>query len=101
MSDFYYTRNPGVTVAVFQELIRYFTCSITFANLLNVVLLIYILFVNSRDGLKAALAGRKGKPLMRVLRFLIKHLRKPRFMRILLQVADALVGKFFFFAKKI
>lgn len=62
LSDYYYNQHPAATVAVIQELIR-------------------------RDGLKTALAGRQGKQLTRVIRFLVKHLRRQRFMRVLLQVA--------------
>lgn len=65
LSDYYYNQHPATTVAVIQELIR-------------------------RDGLKTALAGRQGKQLVRVIRFLLKHLRRQRFMRVLLQVAHTL-----------
>ncbi|CAL8092690.1 unnamed protein product [Orchesella dallaii] len=65
LSDYYYNQHPAATVAVIQELIR-------------------------RDGLKTALAGRQGRQLIRVLRFLVKHLRRQRFMRVLLLVAHTL-----------
>jgi len=65
LSDYYYNQHPAATVAVLQELIR-------------------------RDGLKTALAGRQGRQLIRVLRFLVKHLRRQRFMRVLLIVAHTL-----------
>lgn len=65
LADYYYNQHPATTVAVLQELIR-------------------------RDGLRTALAGRQGRQLIRVIRFLIKHLRKQRFMRVLLQVAHTL-----------
>ncbi|ODM94810.1 U3 small nucleolar RNA-associated protein 15 [Orchesella cincta] len=65
LSDYYYNQHPAATVAVLQELIR-------------------------RDGLKTALAGRQERQLIRVLRFLVKHLRRQRFMRILLIVAHTL-----------
>lgn len=60
---------PHVTVALMQELIR-------------------------REGLKRALAGRDGKSLVGIIRFLNKHIGSPRFGRVLLHVANALLGKF-------
>lgn len=65
LSDYYYNQYPATTVAVCLELIR-------------------------REGLKTALAGRSGKQLIRVIRFLLKHMRRQRFMRVLLQVAHTL-----------
>jgi U3 small nucleolar RNA-associated protein 15 len=66
ISEVFIHKLPGTTVALFQELIR-------------------------RDGLRTALAGRKGKHLQRIMRFLIKHLRRPRFMRVLLQVSHVFI----------
>lgn len=62
-------KTPHVTVALMQELIR-------------------------REGLKRALAGRDGKFLVGIIRFLNKHIGSPRFGRILLHVANALLGMF-------
>jgi U3 small nucleolar RNA-associated protein 15 len=66
LNENYMHKDPAATVALFQELIR-------------------------RDGLKKALAGRQGKSLCKVLRFLIRHLRRPRFMRVLLHVSHVLI----------
>ncbi|CAG7717369.1 unnamed protein product [Allacma fusca] len=66
LSDNYLYKDPAATVALFQELIR-------------------------RDGLKKALAGRTGKSVNKVLRFLIRHLRRPRFMRVLLHVSHVFI----------
>jgi len=44
--------------------------------------------------LKTALKDRQGKPLIRILKFLIKNLRKARFMRVLMLVTNEVVGKF-------
>jgi len=66
LSDIFHNRFPGTTVALFQELIR-------------------------RDGLRTALAGRNGKHLLRIMKFLIKHLRRPRFIRVLIQVCDVFI----------
>ncbi|PNF28960.1 U3 small nucleolar RNA-associated protein 15-like protein [Cryptotermes secundus] len=59
-------KKPAVTVGVFQELIR-------------------------RKGLRAALAGREGKSLSAVLRFLIKYIGDYRFTRTLIDVANMLL----------
>lgn len=46
-----------------------------------------------RKGLRAALAGREGKSLSAVLRFLIKYIGDYRFTRTLIDVANMLLGK--------
>lgn len=59
---------PHVTVALMQELIR-------------------------RQGLRQALAGRDGKALVNILKFLIRHIGSIRFGRVLLHVANVLMGE--------
>ncbi|XP_066994419.1 U3 small nucleolar RNA-associated protein 15 homolog [Anabrus simplex] len=63
---FVVNKNPMVTVAVYQELLR-------------------------RKGLQTALAGREGKALLVVLRFLIKYIGDYRFTRVLLDVTNILL----------
>jgi U3 small nucleolar RNA-associated protein 15 len=46
-----------------------------------------------RKGLRAALAGREGKSLSAILRFLIKYIGDYRFTRTLIDVANVLLGK--------
>ncbi|KDR24524.1 U3 small nucleolar RNA-associated protein 15 homolog [Zootermopsis nevadensis] len=62
-------KKPAVTVCLFQELIR-------------------------RKGLKAALAGREGKSLSAILRFLIKYIGDYRFTRTLIDVANMLLDTY-------
>lgn len=50
-------------------------------------------FVPRRKGLKAALAGREGKSLSAILRFLIKYIGDYRFTRTLIDVANMLLGE--------
>jgi U3 small nucleolar RNA-associated protein 15 len=50
-------------------------------------------FVLRRKGLKAALAGREGKSLSAILRFLVKYIGDYRFTRTLIDVANMLLGK--------
>ncbi|XP_046739315.1 U3 small nucleolar RNA-associated protein 15 homolog [Diprion similis] len=63
---FVVNKTPHVTVALFQELTR-------------------------RQGLKQALAGRDGKSLSSILRFLIRHIGNVRFGKVLLHVTSVLV----------
>ncbi|XP_012281749.1 U3 small nucleolar RNA-associated protein 15 homolog [Orussus abietinus] len=66
MMNYVANKTPHVTVAVFQELIR-------------------------RHGLKQALAGRNGKSLVNILKFIIKHLGSLKFGRVILYVANILM----------
>jgi U3 small nucleolar RNA-associated protein 15 len=61
-------KNPCTTVALFQELIR-------------------------RQGIIQALAGRDGKSLVNILRFVIRQIGNIQFGRILLHIANILMGK--------
>lgn len=72
MMNYVVTKMPHVTVALTQELIR-------------------------REGLKRALAGRNGKSLVNIIKFLNKYICNIRFGRVLLHVANVLLGKFLFF----
>lgn len=65
---FVVNRTPHVTVALLQELTR-------------------------RQGLKQALAGRDGKSLSSILRFLIRYIGNIRFGRVLLHVTSVLIGE--------
>lgn len=66
--QFVVNKTPHVTVALLQELTR-------------------------RQGLKTALAGRDGKSLASILRFLIRHIGNIQFGRVLLHVTSVLMGK--------
>lgn len=66
MLNYVVNKTPHVTVALLQELIR-------------------------RQGLKQALAGRDGKSLVNILKFLIRHIGNIRFGRVLSHVADVLM----------
>ncbi|XP_014217187.1 U3 small nucleolar RNA-associated protein 15 homolog [Copidosoma floridanum] len=66
MLNYITSKSPHLTVSVFQELIR-------------------------RKGLIQALAGRNGKSLFNVLRFIIRHIGCPRFERVLLHVTSTLI----------
>lgn len=68
MVNYIVNKTPHVTVALLQELTR-------------------------RQGLQQALAGRDGKSLVNVIKFLIKYLGNPRFSRVLIHVVDVLMGK--------
>lgn len=68
MMSYVINKAPHVTVALMQELIR-------------------------RQGLKQALGGRDGKSLVNILKFLNKHIGSVRFGRVLLHVANVLMGK--------
>lgn len=52
-------------------------------------------FLFRRKGLKIALSGREGKSLTSILRFLIKYIGDYRFTRILIDVANILLGKYY------
>lgn len=69
MMTYIVNKTPHVTVALLQELIR-------------------------RHGLQQALAGRDGKSLVNILKFIIKYIGTPRFARILLHVTHVLMGMF-------
>ncbi|XP_053981815.1 U3 small nucleolar RNA-associated protein 15 homolog [Hylaeus volcanicus] len=66
MVSYVVNKTPHVTVALMQELIR-------------------------RQGLKQALAGRDGKSLVNILKFLNKHAGSVRFGRVLLHVINVLM----------
>ncbi|KAK2588454.1 hypothetical protein KPH14_004443 [Odynerus spinipes] len=66
MLNYVVNKTPHVTVALLQELIR-------------------------RQGLKQALAGRDGKSLVNILKFLIRHIGNIRFGRVLTHVANVLM----------
>lgn len=68
MMNYVVNKTPHVTVALFQELVR-------------------------RQGLIQALAGRDGKSLVNVIKFLIKYIGNIRYGRVLLHVANVLMGK--------
>lgn len=67
MSSYVVNKVPHVTVALMQELIR-------------------------RQGLKQALSGRDGKSLVNILKFLNRHIGNIRFGKVLLYVANVLMG---------
>lgn len=67
MMSYVVNKVPHVTVALMQELTR-------------------------RQGLKQALGGRDGKSLVNILKFLNKHIGSVRFGRVLLNVANVLMG---------
>lgn len=67
MASYIVNKTPHVTVALMQELIR-------------------------RQGLKQAFSGRDGKSLVNILKFLNKYIGNIRFGRILLHVANILMG---------
>lgn len=69
MMNYVVNKTPHVTVALTQELIR-------------------------REGLRRALAGRDGKSLVNIIKFLTKYIGSIRFGRVLLHVANVLLGKF-------
>ena len=69
MRPYVMNKQPHVTVSLLQELTR-------------------------RQGLKQALAGREGKSLVNILKFLIRHIGSIRFGRVILHVANILMGKF-------
>lgn len=69
MMNYVVNKTPQVTVALMQELIR-------------------------REGLKRALADRDGKSLVNIVKFLNKYIGNTRFGRVLLHVANVLLGKF-------
>jgi len=71
MMNYVVNKTPQVTVALTQELIR-------------------------REGLERALAGRDSKSLINIIKFLNKHIGNIRFGRVLLHVANVLLGKFLF-----
>ncbi|KAG8035758.1 hypothetical protein G9C98_001414 [Cotesia typhae] len=66
MVTYIVNKTPHVTVALLQELIR-------------------------RHGLQQALAGRDGKSLVSILKFIIKYIGTPRFARILFHVTHVLM----------
>ncbi|XP_072746805.1 U3 small nucleolar RNA-associated protein 15 homolog [Anoplolepis gracilipes] len=66
MMNYVVNKTPHVTVALTQELIR-------------------------REGLRRALAGRDGKSLVNIIKFLNKHIGSIRFGRVLLHVANVLL----------
>lgn len=66
MMSYVVNKTPHVTVTLMQELIR-------------------------RQGLKQALAGRDGKSLVNILRFLNRHVGNVRFGRVLIHVTNALM----------
>ena len=68
MRPYVMNKQPHVTVSLLQELTR-------------------------RQGLKQALAGREGKSLVNILKFLIKHIGSIRFGRVILHVTNVLMGK--------
>lgn len=70
MINYVVNKTPHVTVALMQELVR-------------------------RQGLKRALAGRDGKSLVNIIKFLNKYIGNTRFGRVLLHVANILLGRFF------
>lgn len=69
MMNYVVNKTPYVTVALTQELIR-------------------------REGLRRALAGRDGKSLVNIIKFLNKYIGSIRFGRVLLHVANVLLGRF-------
>lgn len=69
MMSYVVNKTPHVTVALTQELIR-------------------------REGLRRALAGRDGKSLVNIIKFLNKYIGNIRFGGVLLHVANALLGMF-------
>lgn len=69
MMNYVVNKTPHVTVALTQELIR-------------------------REGLRRALAGRDGKSLVNIIKFLNKYIGSIRFGRVLLHVANVLLGMF-------
>lgn len=69
MMNYVVNKTPHVTVALTQELIR-------------------------REGLRRALAGRDGKSLVNIIKFLNKYIGSIRFGRVLLHVANVLLGRF-------
>lgn len=69
MMSYVVNKTPHVTVALTQELIR-------------------------RAGLRRALAGRDGKSLVNIIKFLNKYIGNIRFGGVLLHVANALLGMF-------
>lgn len=72
MMNYVVSKMPHVTVALTQELIR-------------------------REGLRRALAGRDGKSLVNIIKFLNRYIGNIRFGRVLLHVANVLLGKFLIF----
>lgn len=72
MMNYVVNKMPHVTVALTQELIR-------------------------REGLRRALAGRDGKSLVNIIKFLNRYIGNIRFGRVLLHVANVLLGISFFF----
>ncbi|XP_076276846.1 U3 small nucleolar RNA-associated protein 15 homolog [Lasioglossum baleicum] len=66
MMSYVVNKAPHVTVALMQELIR-------------------------RQGLKQALAGRNGKSLVNIIKFLNKHVGNVQFGRVLIHVANVLM----------
>ncbi|XP_014473334.1 PREDICTED: U3 small nucleolar RNA-associated protein 15 homolog [Dinoponera quadriceps] len=66
MIPFTVNKNPQITIALMQELIR-------------------------RQGLKRALSGRDDKSLVTIIRFLNKYIGSVRYGRVLVQVANALL----------
>ncbi|XP_066603059.1 U3 small nucleolar RNA-associated protein 15 homolog [Prorops nasuta] len=66
MLPYIVNKTPHVTVALFQELIR-------------------------RQGLRQAVAGRDGKPLVNILKFIIKYIGSVRLGRVILDVANILM----------
>jgi len=68
MMNYVVNKTPHVTVALTQELIR-------------------------REGLRRALAGRDGKSLVNIIKFLNKYIGSIRFGRVLSHVANVLLGK--------
>lgn len=69
MTNYVVNKTPHITVALMQELIR-------------------------REGLNRALAGRDGKSLVNIIKFLNKYIGSIRFGRVLLRVANILLGIF-------
>lgn len=67
MLPYVVNKTPHVTVALLQEL-------------------------NKRQGLRQALAGRDGKSLANIIKFLIRYIGNVRFGRVLLHVANVLMG---------
>lgn len=72
--SFVVNKTPQVTIALFQELTR-------------------------RRGLNQALAGRDDKSLVNILKFIIKHIGTPKYGRVLIHVANVLMGNFYLFTR--
>lgn len=71
MVNYVINKHPHVTVALMQELIR-------------------------RQGLKRALSGRDSKSLVNIIKFLNKYIGNIHFGRVLVEVANNLLGRFIY-----